>query len=225
MKGDGQIIVGSGLPDRFKVRVIQRKLIRRVDKNRQRPGLLGRALEFGERSFDVAGGDHDHALQTIRESGAVIRHPTVVSFVYASFQTNVINRRPAAEPARRQHQIDIDTFQIHVRDSHCRIAFAKRIGFAVLVALVAAHVFFALWRLFGRETQAALVLALSHQIGDGAFFIAGFIFFIVRQFIARRRRHVRFQQIGIGPNMRVGIEDFVTVTRHGCLLNAAQIAQ
>ena len=96
---------------------------------------------------------------------------------------------------------------------------------AVLVALVAAHVFFALWRLFGRETQAALVLALSHQIGDGAFFVAGFVFFVMRQFIARRRRHVRFQQIGIGPNMRVGIEDFVTVTRHGCLLNAAQIAQ
>ena len=99
MKGDGQVIVGSGLPDRLEVRVIQRKLIRRVDKNRQRPGLLGRALEFGERSFDVAGGDHNDALQTLRESGAVIRHPTVVSFVYASFQTNVIDCRPAAEPA------------------------------------------------------------------------------------------------------------------------------
>src|ERR671910_770829 len=117
--------------------MIERKLKRCENKNRQWPRFLRGALELSHGGFYVTRGDHDNAFQTGGKHRAVIRHPTMVGFIHRGFERDVRDRRPAAEPAGGQHEIHIDAFQIHILNTYAWIALAERIGLAMLVALIA----------------------------------------------------------------------------------------
>ena len=131
--------------------MIERKLIGRVDKNRQRPRFFRSTMQLDEGSFDIARGNQDNAFQTARKSRAVIRHPAVIGLIHGRFERNVFNRRPTTEPAGRQHEIHIDAFQIHIINTHTWITLTKWIRLTMLVAFVAAHVLLALWLFIASE--------------------------------------------------------------------------
>ena len=106
--------------------MVERHAGRRISHDRPGPAGTRPAAQLGEAAFDVAGGDQDDAAEPFGKGTAIIRHPAVVGAVHRRLESDVLARRPGAEPAGGQGQIHLDPLAIHVTDPLGRIVVDTR---------------------------------------------------------------------------------------------------
>ena len=214
---------GGGLPDRLEIRMIDRIAGRRIDEDAPRPARLRPAVDLGDRTLHVSRAAQHDAAEPLRIGLAVILHPLVVGLVHGHFERHVRARGPGAEPARRQHQVHVDAFEIHVDDAGCRIAVCVGRRVLAMRAGEAGHVGFAGVIGDAGFTHATAIGARALGVGN----VAGALVLVLvglpfDELGAIGRRHIRFHHFGRRSDVRVRIENLETIPRHASLLVECQ---
>ena len=194
--------------------MVQGKLVRSINEDRQRPRLLRAAVQFSQRCFDVSGLYEDDTIETAGRCGTIVRHPAMIGLINGRLQTHVVDCRPGAKPTGWKHEIHIDAFAIHVFDAHRRIALAKRIGLAVLMPLVTAHILFVFRGVLVGGSEPALIMACAHKISDCPFFVRGLVPIKLVQLCPHIYVEIGLEQIRIGPHVSVGVKNLEPIASH-----------
>ena len=217
---DREVVMLRRRPVRLQIGMVQGHAVRRVAEERQRPRLCRASLDLREASAHVAARDQDDAAQPFGIGRAVVRHPAMVGAIQRELLPGVLDGRPGAEPAGGQQQIDVDALGVHIGDARRGVVIDPRVRVAALVrAAVGAHVRAGVRRPCRRLAQTPLVLALADVIRD----LAGARVHAAQ--IAKRlerralgRGQIAFEYVHRRPDVGVGVEDPVSVSRHGGVL-------
>ncbi len=169
---------------------------RRIGHHRPGPARSRPMADFGHASFDVAGRGQDDATEPAGKGAAIIRHPPVVGAVHRGFERDIVARRPGAEPARRQGQVHVDAFEIHVADPLGRVVVDARRGRRPVRAGESSHI--ARGRgVGGSAAEPALISAPAPQIGR----LAGSRMRVLPLLPPGQPRPFRRRQIGVEDSM------------------------
>ena len=181
---------------------------------RPRPSVAGPAAHFPDAAFDVARTDQQHAAQTVRVWRAVVVHPAMECLVHAHFERDVVAGGERAEPAGRQHEVHVGAFVVHVGDARGRGSidirgnrlFPRHAGEAGHVA--------------GRSClgrfgiKPALINALTLVVRYVTVPTGGPVLVPPRQPGLFVRRQIGFENIDIGTDMGIRIEELVSAACH-----------
>ena len=229
VQDDGEVERRRLGPDRFEVGVVERHAGRRVDHDAPGPRGILRRAHLGERTRDIARSGEEDAAEAPRIGAAVIRHPAVIGAVHRHFEGDVITGAPGAEPTRRQSQVHIDAFEIHVGDPRRRVGIDPRRRVArALDPGKAGHVSgrSAIWL---RIPKAAAVAPLTFGVGDTAVAVArlgvghlaasalGAPALPVGEPLLFSAREIAFEDRRVGADMGVGIKDSGSALGHHSL--------
>ena len=194
--------------------MVERHAGRRIGHHRPGPAGTRPMADLGEAAFDVAGGNQDDAAEPLGKGAAIIRHPAVVGAVHRRLEGDVVARGPGAEPARRQGQVHVDPFAIHVGDSLGGVVVDPRRRPRPVGAGESGHIA-GRRRLGGGIAEAALVAAPTLVIGDPAgtrIDVSPFRPIGQPRFLGRRQ--VSVENVHRRSDMRVGVENPEAVARH-----------
>ncbi len=213
VQDDGEVMLLRRRPDRLETGMVERHAVRRVGHHCPGPARLSPALYLFQPGLHVARADQDQATQAIGICAAVVLHPAVVGAIHRHLELHVVTRGPGAEPARRKREVDVDAFVIEILDAlgwivvalRRRLALAPRAGESRHVPALVGR---------GRGgAELAQVAALSLRVDAVSLArrLEGLPAGELRLLFARE---VALEHIHVGSDMRVGIEDAESVSRH-----------
>ena len=197
--------------------MVERHPERRIDEDAPGPRLAPASPYLGERGRDVAGGGEDDAAEPLRKGAAIIRHPAVIGAVHRHFERHIVPRRPGAEPARGQSQIDFDPFIIHVGDARGRVGIDIGRGLALARDAGEPGHIAARALLLCRGAELPCVASLAFRVGDMAVAPGCAIALPADEPVLLRLTQIGIEDRGVGPDMGIGIEDPAALAFHHSL--------
>ena len=118
--GDRQVVFLRLPPDRLQARVIRRQSLGEQRHHRHRPFRLGPCADFAHRFVDPPGRGDDRPGQPIRMRPAELRHVAMKRADHRDLDRRIVDA-DQAQPRRRNQEMDVGAFIVHVLDAVLRL--------------------------------------------------------------------------------------------------------